>query len=65
MQQQLQPGDVNVHCFDAMNDIFNDCIMNGYATGTWTTDPTNKEWYWGWMNPQDMEYDCIKGGDCF
>lgn len=51
MTAEIKGGMTGEHCHEAMNDIFNDCIAWGYASGTWETDPNLKEWYWGWFDP--------------
>ncbi|KAJ2977998.1 hypothetical protein NQ176_g4059 [Zarea fungicola] len=59
-QMTLQPGMTNSRCWDAFWDIIWRCfdsaragtIGNGvtHETGQWTTDVTEKEWYWLWGN---------------
>ncbi|KAJ2982017.1 hypothetical protein NQ176_g1662 [Zarea fungicola] len=59
-QIALQPGMTNSRCWDAMWDIIWRCFDSANAgsvhdgstheTGQWTTDVTEKEWYWLWGN---------------
>ncbi|KAJ2983927.1 hypothetical protein NQ176_g351 [Zarea fungicola] len=56
----LQPGMTNSRCWDALWDIIWRCFDSANAnteadgatheTGQWTTDDTQKEWYWLWGN---------------
>ncbi|KAJ2983877.1 hypothetical protein NQ176_g364 [Zarea fungicola] len=59
-QTVLQPGMTNSRCWDAFWDIIWRCFDSASAgdtrdgttheTGEWTTDVTEKEWYWLWGN---------------
>lgn len=59
-QTVLQPGMTNSRCWDAFWDIIWRCFDSDSAdtvddgrthdTGQWTTDNTQKEWYWLWGN---------------
>ena len=45
--ETLMSGDSNEHCREAFNDIFDNCIINGCASGSWSSDSSNKELYDG------------------
>ncbi|KAJ2979508.1 hypothetical protein NQ176_g3211 [Zarea fungicola] len=59
-QTVLKPGMKNSRCWDAFWDIIWKCFDSAKANteadgathedGQWTTDSTNKEWYWLWGN---------------
>lgn len=65
VQQTLHPGMSNEHCATAFEQIVGGC-MDSYQnnvkaggdgslgttsqSGYWYTDPSQKEWYWIWLN---------------
>lgn len=68
-QTVLQPGMTNSRCWDAFWDIIWRCFDSANAgtagngatheTGEWTTDNTQKEWYWLWGNTHDASGWCL------
>jgi hypothetical protein len=42
MKQELSSGS-NSHASEAFNNILNQCIYDGWKTGTWESDG---QWYW-------------------
>ncbi|KAJ2970640.1 hypothetical protein NQ176_g8091 [Zarea fungicola] len=70
-QITLQPHMTNSRCWDAFYDIIFRCFDSDRAgatndgqtheTGQWTTDNTQKEWYWLWGNTRDGW--CLGCGD--
>jgi hypothetical protein len=67
IETQLKPGISDNHCFQALEDILENCMdsskhgSNSWTDGEWSSNANVDEWHWIWVS--DTPWDCNNQGE--